>query len=85
MYQVLKDLEDSYWFDYIGVLVVKHCRTFNLDHAVLVVGYGTDVKSGFDYWLVKNRYLTKQSVKFGPCNNVWSFPSAFSLAYSHTS
>ena len=41
-----------------GVYDEPECRNgrFDLDHAVLVVGYGTDEDSGEDYWLVKNRY-----------------------------
>ena len=27
-----------------------------LDHQVLLVGYGHDVKSGLDYWLIKNSW-----------------------------
>jgi C1A family cysteine protease len=36
-----------------GVIKSKACGT-DLDHAVLVVGYGTE--SGTDYWLVKNSW-----------------------------
>lgn len=42
-------------FYYSGVLDNTNCGT-NLDHAVLVVGYGTDEKSGEEYWLVKNSW-----------------------------
>jgi|Transcript_45397 cathepsin L len=40
-----------------GVLDSDKCGT-DLDHAVLAVGFGTDAKSGLDYWLVKNSWNT---------------------------
>ncbi len=42
------------WQFYFGGVVTDSCG-LNLDHGVLVVGYGTDAKQG-DYWKVKNSW-----------------------------
>lgn len=38
-----------------GVYFDSEC-TSDINHAVLLVGYGTDEKTGEKYWLVKNSY-----------------------------
>lgn len=34
------------------------CNPKNLNHLVVIVGYGRDAASGKNYWLVKNSYGT---------------------------
>lgn len=39
-----------------GIYYDERCQSSNLNHAVLIVGYGTDYELGMDYWLVKNSW-----------------------------
>lgn len=39
-----------------GIYTSTECSTITLNHAMLLVGYGTD-SSDRDYWILKNRYF----------------------------
>lgn len=39
-----------------GVYFDPECDTKNMNHAVTLIGYGHDVKSKMDYWIVKNSF-----------------------------
>eukprot|EP00775_Hariotina_reticulata_P009003 gene9003-9176_t len=49
---------DDFLFYSEGVFRNKHCalKPADLNHAVMLVGYGTDKTTGEDYWIVKNSW-----------------------------
>lgn len=46
---------DTFFSYKSGIYYDERCQSSNLNHAVLIIGYGTDIKWG-DYWLVKNSW-----------------------------
>ena len=46
-----------------GILDYRNCCTV-LNHALLLVGYGTDGRTGLDYWIAMNRYESMYTFKY---------------------
>lgn len=53
-------LHSAFQFYHQGIYTNNKCKSDidSLDHAVLVVGYGTDEETGQDYYIIKNRFLS---------------------------
>ena len=50
-------------FTFPGIYFEPQCSSEDLDHGVLVVGYGVEgAHSNNKYWLVKNRYKNVQNI-----------------------
>ena len=52
------NVDASQWPDYHGGIFAgcDYAKNISLDHVVQLVGYGTDLESGLDYWIVRNSW-----------------------------
>jgi len=79
--------DDDFYFYGSGVYNDPDCRTIEVDHVVVLVGYGTDSKSGLSYWLLKNSWSSNwgedgymRIAQNGNICGVMSFPVIAHLA-----
>lgn len=67
-----------------GVLQFEDCGS-DLNHAVLLVGYGTDEETGIPFWLVRNSWGPQYGEDGCKCllGDSLSFPLSLSLFFPH--
>lgn len=63
---------------FAGIFEESNCNPNNLNHAVVLVGYGSE--GGQDYWIIKNRSEKKAHEKLIQIHNT-SFTYVFSLLF----
>jgi cathepsin L len=52
-------LAKSLYFYSEGIYYDEECQGYELNHAVVIVGYGRDNETGMDYWIMKNSWSDK--------------------------
>lgn len=59
IYTAINGMPKSFNFYSEGIYLDPECDKTGTNHAVVIVGYGTDKRSKLDYWIVKNSFSSQ--------------------------